>query len=143
MQREPVKAPRTARRVVLRALVLGVFLTGVTPSALAKPPSQMERIEALLKIVGKAKVVFIRNGTRHTATEAENHMRRKLRNATRGLFGWGSPKKVTVEDFITKIASRSSMSGKPYLVEVNGAKPYPVERWLRHRLAEIEKRLGR
>ena len=130
---------RSAMVVGLTALLWATALAPLLAED-AAPSAERKKIEALLSAVARADAVFIRNGSRHTPEEAANHMRRKLNNATRGFFGFGKPKKVSVEAFITKIASHSSTTDKPYLIEHGGKKPYPVERWLRSQLKRLEKR---
>ncbi len=95
------------------------------------PPGRDEsaRIEALLRAVGTADVTFIRNGSPHESKEAEDHLRTKWKRAGRPL---------TAEQFIENIASKSSMSGKPYLVRLADGKEIPSADWFRARLAEFD-----
>ncbi len=95
------------------------------------PPGRDEgaRIEALLRAVSTADVTFIRNGSPHEPKEAEDHLRTKWKRAGRTL---------TAEQFIENIASKSSMSGKPYLVRLADGKEIPSADWFRARLVEID-----
>ena len=52
--------------------------------------------------------VFIRNGTKHDADAAVNHLLRKYRSAKKRLN--------TVQEFIDNVASFSSFSGKEYRI---------------------------
>ena len=89
-------------------------------------------IEFLLERVAKADAVFIRNGQSHSATEAAAHMRAK-----------GEHLKVQIkrpEDFIRLAASKSMVTGKPYLIRVKGQKEERVDEWLTAILKERRQR---
>lgn len=75
---------------------------------------------------------FIRNGSEHEPKEAREHMERKL-NAADGRI-------QTIPDFIEHIGSKSSMSGKPYLVKFADGKTVEAGVWLKERWEEILKR---
>lgn len=45
----------------------------------------------------------------------------------------------TTEDFITGIASKSFLSGKPYLVKFADGHTQPTGEWLRAHLAEVRR----
>ncbi|MEO6036049.1 MAG: DUF5329 family protein [Verrucomicrobiota bacterium] len=69
----------------------------------------MPEIEALLQFVKELDgTTFVRNGDEHTAKEAESHLRIK----------WSHQKSkiATVEDFVRLCATKSSISGKAYLI---------------------------
>ena len=53
---------------------------------------------------------FIRNGSEHNAADAESHLRLKLSKTKKRLS--------TAEQFVDKVASGSSISGKPYQVKL-------------------------
>lgn len=85
-------------------------------------------IEHLLTTVGSSDCVFIRNGKRHDAHDAEDHLRMKYRRGKRYA--------PTTEAFIERLASKSSMSKKPYHIECPGTESVPSGDWLSQRLAE-------
>ncbi|HLU70419.1 MAG TPA: DUF5329 family protein [Fibrobacteria bacterium] len=77
--------------------------------ALRAPLPPRVEIDSLLAFVGRQQgIAFIRNGTSHTAEEAEAHLRHKLERA-------GSRVK-TAEDFIRYCATRSFITRIPYRV---------------------------
>ncbi|MBT8444776.1 MAG: DUF5329 domain-containing protein [Gammaproteobacteria bacterium] len=82
-------------------------------------------IKYLLDVVGDSGCTFNRNGKEHTADEARDHLAMKYRRA-------GSRIK-TAESFIKYLASESSWTGKPYMIECNGAS-IPSRDWLTDRL---------
>jgi hypothetical protein len=68
-----------------------------------------EEIEALLHYLGNLEgASFIRNGDAHTPKEAESHLRMKWEKQ--------ESKITTAEDFIRRCATRSEVSGKPYII---------------------------
>ncbi len=81
-------------------------LATATASFAATPVDEIEGLLAYVK--GLDQAAFIRNGTEYTPAQAESHLRMKWKN------GGGQIK--TAEDFITLCASKSSLSGKPYLI---------------------------
>ena len=85
-------------------------------------------IDYLLTAVGKSDCAFIRNDKRHSAEDAEDHLRMKYRRGKRYA--------PTTEAFIERLASRSSMSKKLYLIDCPGEDLLPSGDWLTERLTE-------
>jgi hypothetical protein len=83
-------------------------------------------IDFLLTVIGESGCTFIRNGKEHNATDAEKHLRTKYRRAKRYA--------PTTEKFIENLASRSSMSKKPYMIECEGQHAVETGAWLEARL---------
>jgi len=96
------------------------FCAGVSESA---------RIEALLAAMEHAEgLVFIRNGKEYDGAEAAAHLRRKW-DATKDRVR-------TAEQFIEYLATKSSMSGKPYEIRLGDGTVVPAADWLTERLDE-------
>lgn len=74
-----------------------------------KKLTEAQKIENLIAFIAKQEGTFIRNGSEYTPAQAAEHLRMKWRKA-------GSAIK-TADDFIEKLASSSSMSGKPYQIK--------------------------
>ncbi|MGO2305753.1 MAG: DUF5329 family protein [Providencia sp.] len=88
-------------------LFLSLF---VTTQALALSPEEKIRTEALLTELGKQQnLTFTRNGTEHSAIDAESHLRLKLGKTHKRL--------QTAEQFIDNVASKSSITGEQYQVK--------------------------
>jgi len=87
-------------------LALLLCLVAATVSFAATPADEIEGLLAYVK--GLDQAAFIRNDSAYTPAQAESHLRMKWKNA-------GSHVK-TAEDFISLCASKSSLSGKPYLI---------------------------
>lgn len=113
------------RIVLLAGLVLPFNATADTAEA---------EIDYLLTSIGSSDCVFIRNGKRHDAEDAEDHLRMKLKRGKRYV--------TTTESFIERLASKSSMSRKPYAIDCPGQDPAPSGEWLMQRLAELRDNVG-
>lgn len=94
--------------------------------------SEDAKIEALIQAVGALEGArFVRNGDEHSAADAIEHMRSK--------WDWKRGDIKTAEDFIRIVGSKSSMSGKPYLIRMADGTEVQAGEWFRERLAELEK----
>ena len=109
---------------------LALFLLLGFSAATANDDEQL--IEALLVAVGDSECTFIRNGKEHAAEDAEAHLRMKYRRGKRHVS--------SVETFIRRIATKSSMSGKLYRIRCGDAEAVPSADWLNQRLEEIRSR---
>jgi hypothetical protein len=108
-------------------MLIGDDFAAFTLSAGA--PSWRRQIDALLSRIEGGPAVFVREGKRYGGADAAAHLRSKLAAAREEV--------TSVEDFITKVASRSSSTGAPYLVETPGGKAEPAESWLRRAAADL------
>lgn len=113
-------------------LLLLLILTPIE-SALADFDCERVRIENLIEAVAESGLIFHRNGDTHDSKAAASHLRLKFENA---LNSWFAPPKEswTAEKFVEELASKSSWSGKPYLIEKPGEEPRPIRPWLMERL---------
>jgi hypothetical protein len=103
------------RRKHLLILVLLIVLNHPIVRA-AQADVEKRKIEFLLSQIETLKgAKFWRNGSSYTAKQAADHLRMKSEKAGKSI--------KTAQDFIEKIASKSSMSGKAYVIEfADGAK---------------------
>ncbi|WP_431261611.1 DUF5329 domain-containing protein [Roseateles chitinivorans] len=116
----------------LPALLSVVFgITPIVASADPLPPAAKAEVTALLGKLTASSCEFNRNGDWHSAAEAKSHLERKL--------SYLEDKNLvkTAEQFIDLGASKSSMSGKPYLVRCGGAAPVESKTWLTRELATV------
>lgn len=103
------------------------------PSSPASPTlSESQKIDALLGALETSNGVFIRNGVGYDGARAAEHLRGKLKAA-------GS-RVATAREFIDRLASSSSTSGKEYRVRLPDGTEVASRRWFQDRLAEIEGR---
>ncbi len=121
-----------------RSLILSVVSVFLAPITLKSKEnlSEMQKIEALLKIIKESGVTFIRNGSEHTAQRAFEHLSGKLKSAQSSWFG-PSKDEWTAKMFIEELASKSSFSGKPYMIKLKDGKIISSATWLKDKLKEI------
>jgi hypothetical protein len=81
-----------------------------------------QTIGYLLNYVANSKNTFIRNGATHTPDEAMKHIKAKYEHFKSQI--------KTPEDFIRLSASKSLLSGKPYLVRTPDGKEQHLDDWL-------------
>jgi hypothetical protein len=109
-------------------LLFGVFLAA---SSFAAPMTEEQKIEAMIHSIEVLPgAQFIRNGSTYDGKSAADHLRSKRNYA-------GSRIK-TAEDFIQGIASRSSMSGKPYEVRFADGRTENSEVYFHDELKRLE-----
>ena len=110
--------------------IFTLLLTAVI--ALALDPQTKAEVDELITFVQTSGVLFIRNGQEYSGAEGAQHLRDKL--------GRAGDRVKTTDDFITGIASKSYLSGKPYLVKFADGHTQPTGDWLRAHLADIRKK---
>ena len=100
-------------------------------AAAAPAPHEQTRIEKLIRFVETHKdAKFIRNGTEYSCADAGKFLRGKLESMGKEV--------TTAREFIERIASKSSMSGKPYEVKFADGRTMPVAQLLTEELKRIE-----
>ncbi len=105
----------------LLALILLVF--PFTLSASGKHDSIMSNeISFLLSTIKHTTCQLKRNGSLHSGEDAEKHIRRK--------YNYVSKKIKTTEQFIAYAATRSSFTGRPYMLICGNTKPQSTASWL-------------
>jgi hypothetical protein len=106
------------------------FIAGKTFAG--EPMSEEQKIAKLIDYVRNLKgATFIRNGGNHSPTEAAEHLALKRKKA-------GSKVKTAVE-FIVFCGSKSSTSGKDYLIKLPDGKTVKSMELLMEELKKIEK----
>lgn len=79
-------------------------------------------VQYLLTTVGKSGCIFVRNDKEYTSVEAQDHLAMKYRRGKRYVNA--------AEDFINRLASESSWSGKPYTVTCPSKPSQTSRQWL-------------
>ena len=96
--------------------------------ALAKADEESTvQIEYLLTSIAESGCVFIRNGMEHDAVAAESHLRMKYRRGKKWV--------TDAESFITRLATKSSFSGRPYRIRCPGEEAMATADWLNQKLS--------
>jgi hypothetical protein len=92
--------------------------------------ADMDReIDHLLASVETSDCIFIRNGKPHDSVAAARHLQMKRERGRRYYD--------STESFIARIASKSSLTGKPYLIDCPDEAPVEAESWFSRELAEF------
>jgi hypothetical protein len=116
---------------VFKALVFAAPLICAPPPALAAAPEA--EIDHLLNFIAGSPCAFIRNGVGYDGAQAVDHIKEKYEHYRDDIR--------SAEDFIALAASKSAMSGKPYLVQCDAAE-MPAAEWLMHELSAFRQRSG-
>lgn len=126
---------RTTGRLGRRlASVLLPALVCAAASAAPLTPAARAEIDALLSRLETSGCEFYRNGSWHAAVAAAEHLRGKL--------AYVDERKLvaSADEFIAVAASRSSVSGTPYLVRCGSQAPEESGTWLRGQLRSVRGR---
>ena len=83
--------------------------------------SMQEEINHLLNFIETSDCIFVRNGSRHDPKEAVKHIEKK--------YNYLKKRIKTTEDFIKGAATKSSLSGRTYMIICNG-KEMKTADWL-------------
>ena len=112
-------------------LLLLLLLPGTVPAAEALPVASSHEISRLFDTLEHSGCRFFRNGSWYDATKASAHLRDKYTYLLKhGLI-------TSTESFIDRAATRSSMSGRPYLVKCDGEPPIESRSWFGRKLMEL------
>jgi len=115
-------------------LALAVLLGSAPTDSIAAPLASVQvEIDHLFGYLERSGCRFNRNGTWYAALEASDHLKKKRDYLVRkGLLS-------TTESFIELAASKSSISGQPYLVECPGAPARESALWFQDELARYRR----
>jgi hypothetical protein len=114
------------KTILATAFVILALFSGAVS---AQDNIEKKKIEFLLSSVENLKgAKFIRNGTEFDGKQAVKHIRMKLKQA--------GGKVQTADDFIRLCASKSFITGKPYLIRFSGGRTIKSEEYLREKLKE-------
>jgi len=114
----------------LQARVVAILTIAVTAFFLLIPSRSHggqteyvdQAVQHLIAHVAKSGLTFVRNNDQFTGKEAADHMQKK--------YAYFRDKIKTPEDFIKLCATRSLMSGKPYLVINEKGAMISTNEWL-------------
>ncbi len=109
-------------RIVIFALLLSALVTVSHAAELS--PSVEREIAMLLDALGTSDCRFYRNGSWHSASDAQAHLTRKYEYLRKKKLIGSS------EDFIADGGTKSSRSGEPYHVQCGRDTSLPSSEWL-------------
>ena len=113
------------KNIMVTALVILAVFSG---TVIAQDNIEKKKIEFLISSVENLKgAKFIRNGTEHNGKEAAEHLRMKLQNAL---------VVETADDFVRLCASKSIITGEPYMIRLSDGKTIKSEEYFREKLKE-------
>jgi hypothetical protein len=114
---------RSAHRQLTSAILIVTFADQTFATE-----SLEQTVHYLIDYVAKSDATFIRNGVSHTPAEAVAHIKAKYEHFKNQI--------KTPEDFIRLAASRSLLTGKPYLVRTPDEKEMRLDVWLTEALKQ-------
>lgn len=88
-------------------------------------------IEHLIEYIQKSNLTFIRNGKEHDSVNAAEHITDK--------YNYFKSSITSPEEFIDQTATKSSFSGRPYLIKLPDGQEIPVKDWLLTELQNYRK----
>jgi hypothetical protein len=95
-----------------------------------KELTEAQKIDKLIAYVEVTEAKFVRNGAEYSGVDAAKHLRMKREKAGKKI--------TTARQFIDYLASKSSMSGEPYLMKFKNGTTLPVRDILYHQLKKLE-----
>lgn len=95
------------------------------------PPDQKLEIEYLLNFVKNSSCEINRNGKNHEGNKAVSHIKKK--------YDYFKDDIKTTEQFVELSATKSTMSGKYYMVKCGDSKPFRTKEWLLKELKNYRK----
>jgi hypothetical protein len=117
-------------RGFLKALALAILVLCAPPARAASPEAE---IQHLLDFIAASPCAFIRNGVAYDGAEAVGHIKDK--------YDYYRDDIHSAEDFIALAASKSALSGKPYLVKCDGTTE-PAADWITRELGAFRQHPG-
>ncbi len=128
-----MRRTRFAALLVLLCSLMGLPFASIVHSANLSSASESE-IAHLLAYIEKSGCRFYRNGTWHQDTKAaREHIEMKYTHFLK------KGRITSAEDFITWAATKSEISGKPYLVKCGSDDAQPLAAWLTTELNRYRK----
>ena len=122
--------PMLRRRLLLVAC-FGALAANAGLSVAAPSAHEQARIERLIRHVETQKgIVFIRNGTEYGGDEAARFLRGKMDTMGADVN--------SARDFIERIATRSSTTGKAYQVRLSDGRVIPAAQFLSDELKRLD-----
>ncbi len=112
---------------------IALLLVGVSAWADGVPPVAQQEINHLFSYLKGSGCQFSRNGSWYTPQEAVDHLNDKYQYLIHHDMV------NTAEDFIEYAASKSSWSGKPYLVKCGSGAAEETAGWFRAELQKYRK----
>ena len=118
--------------IILRRAATGLFcLLMLLPIHTSAAAATAEEITSLLIFVEQSECTFVRNGKQYDGLKAREHIEKKYAHFKERI--------TTTEDFILYSATKSTITGKPYMVICNSV-DILLSDWLNAELSELRTR---
>ena len=111
----------------IHILFLSLLLIGTNLAHSDVPKSQKPEVQHLLEFIETSDCTFERNGKKYDGTDAAKHIKRK--------YKYFRNKISTTEEFIEYSGTKSTMSGKPYLIYCGDEDSITSQTWLLEELS--------
>ena len=118
------------QKLFLLRYISFLLITAAVLIPLESQADAEKEIKHLIKYIENSNCKFIRNGKEYNAKEALMHIQNKYEYTKRWI--------KSAEDFIKYTVTKSSLSGRPYLVRCNGQEVVSAE-WLSEELKRFRK----
>ena len=115
----------TVKRFVATLIISSLMLKSLSGRG---ADSTEREVRLLIDAIAASHCDFNRNGRQHTAEEAAAHLELKYSRAGKHID--------SADEFITQLASSSSFTGKPYLMNCEGG-TLPAGDWMIEALEQI------
>jgi Family of unknown function (DUF5329) len=125
------RAENMNRNLIIAAITAVLAATMLLAVDTRSQKETDETIAYLLAFVAQSDCTFIRNGQSYTGKRAADHLKSK--------YEYYKDKIATPEDFIRLAATKSMLSGKPYLIRTTEGKELRSDEWLKQILEEYRK----
>ena len=114
---------------VLALAINGLALANSTQGGLSVADrAKIERLIAVVENLSDAQ--FVRNGRAYGSATAGKFLRAKWKDREASVH--------SVDEFIQNVATRSSTTGRPYLIRFNAARELPLAEFLRSELGKLK-----
>lgn len=110
----------------MKCLNVSFLAVGLCIGSIVSAHNQVQEIELLISAVSESGCTFHRNGFSYSSERAAKHLQMK--------YSRGKKYVVTTQDFIDVLASKSSVTGKPYTITCKDNETETVRDWLLKKL---------
>lgn len=119
--------------MIVAGMAFTVFLLLASGPGRGAPSDKVDqKIRYLIGYVSTSGLTFIRNATEYSSGEAAEHMNKKYQHFKDDI--------ETPDDFIVLCATKSLLTGKPYLVVGKRGKQFRTSDWLQAELVAYQVR---
>ena len=116
-------------KLAVQVFILLLIIGGANSAQVYEANIHKEEINKLILAIQNSECDFYRNDKRYSPQDAAKHLRLKWKR--------GEKYANTAEQFIINLASFSSFSKRPYLIDCGNQENQPIRPWLESTLEQI------